>query len=218
LKRQNGVAILSFGIREGAKVMNFQTIDLSPVITLTREEFIKLCAANPEMKLERTAKGELIVMSPTGGETGSFNSDLNYELSAWNRSSTERKIIGKTFDSSTGFSLPKGSDRSPDAAWISLAKWESLTPEQRKGFLPLCPEFLIELLSPSDSWKQGQSKMEEYMDNGCLLGWLIDPKHKRVAIYRQGQPVEILDNPKTLLGEEVLPNFVLDISSIFGWG
>jgi Uma2 family endonuclease len=114
--------------------------------------------------------------------------------------------------------LPKGSDRSPDAAWISLAKWESLTPEQRKGFLPLCPEFLIELLSPSDSWKQGLAKMEEYMDNGCLLGWLIDPKHKRVAIYRQGQPVEILDNPKILLGEEVLPNFVLDVSSIFGWG
>lgn len=198
--------------------MSFQTIDLSPVITLTREEFVKICAANPEMKLERTAKGELIVMSPTGGETGSFNSDLNYELSAWNRSSTERKIIGKTFDSSTGFSLPKGSDRSPDAAWISLAKWESLTPEQRKGFLPLCPDFLIELLYPSDSWKQGQIKMEEYMDNGCLLGWLIDPKHKRVAIYRQGQPVEILDNPQKLLGEDVLPNFVVNLSSILGWG
>jgi Uma2 family endonuclease len=214
LKRQNGVAILSFGIREGAKIMNFQTIDLSPVISLTREEFIKLCAANPEMKLERTAKGELIVMSPTGGETGSFNSDLNGELYIWNHSFKQ----GKTFGSSTGFSLPKGSDRSPDAAWISLTKWESLTPDQRKGFLPLCPEFLIELLSPSDSWKQGLAKMEEYMDNGCLLGWLIDPKHKRVAIYRQGRSVEILDNPKILLGEEVLPNFVLDVSSIFGWG
>ncbi|WP_271253258.1 Uma2 family endonuclease [Pseudanabaena sp. Chao 1811] len=195
--------------------MNFQTLDLSPVITLTREEFIKLCAANPEMKLERTAKGELIVISPTGGETGSFNSELNYELVAWNRSLTKNQTIGKTFDSSTGFSLPKGSDRSPDAAWISLAKWESLTPEQRKGFLPICPEFLIELLSPSDSWKQGQVKMEEYMDNGCLLAWLIDPKYRRVAIYRQGQPVEILDNPQTLSGESVLPNFVLDIGTMF---
>jgi len=195
--------------------MNFQTLDLSPVITLTREEFIKLCAANPEMKLERTAKGELIVMSPTGGETGSFNSELNYELVAWNRSLTKNQTIGKTFDSSTGFSLPKGSDRSPDAAWVSLTKWESLTPEQRKGFLPICPEFLIELLSPSDSWKQGQVKMEEYMDNGCLLAWLIDPKHKRVAIYRQGQPVEILENPQTLSGESVLPNFVLDIGTMF---
>jgi Uma2 family endonuclease len=197
------------------KIMGFQTIDLSSVIQLTREEFVKICAANPEMKLERTAKGELIVMSPTGGETGSFNSDLNYELAAWNRSSLVKKFIGKTFDSSTGFSLPKGSDRSPDAAWISLAKWESLSLSQRKGFLPLCPEFLIELLSPSDSWKQGQAKMEEYMDNGCLLGWLIKPKYKRVAIYRQGQPVEILDNPKTLSGEDILPNFVLEIGAMF---
>ena len=195
--------------------MSFQTIDLSSVITLTREDFVKLCAANPEMKLERTAKGELIVMSPTGGETGSFNSELNYELVAWNRSAPMSQNIGKTFDSSTGFSLPKGSDRSPDAAWIPLSKWESLTPEQRRGFLPICPEFLIELLSPSDSWRQWLIKMEEYMDNGCLLGWLIDPKHKRVAIYRQGQPVEILDNPQILSGENVLPNFVLEIGRIF---
>ena len=192
--------------------MTSLTIDLSPIVTLTRTEFVKLCAANPDMKLERTSKGELIVMSPTGGETGSFNSDLNGELYTWNRFS---KIKGKTFDSSTGFSLPKGSDRSPDAAWISLTKWESLTPEQRKGFLPLCPEFLIELLSPSDSWKQGQVKMEEYMDNGCLLGWLIDPKSKRVAIYRQGQPIEILNAPKILSGENVLPNFVLEIGIMF---
>ena len=155
----------------------------------------------------------MIVLSPSGGETGSLNSELNGELYVWNRVSKS----GKIFDSSTGFSLPKGSDRSPDAAWISLAKWESLTTEQRKGFLPLCPEFLIELLSPSDSWKQGEVKMQEYMDNGCLLGWLIDPKHKRVAIYRQGQPVEILDNPKTLDGENVLPNFVLQSGHIFGW-
>ncbi len=190
-------------------------LDLSPIVKLTRIEFVKLCAANPDMKLERTSKGELIVMSPTGGETGSFNSDLNYELVAWNRSSPTTRTIGKTFDSSTGFSLPKGSDRSPDAAWIPLAKWESLTLEQRKGFLPICPEFLIELLSPSDSWKQGQVKMEEYMDNGCLLGWLIDHKSKRVAIYRQGKPVEILDNPQTLSGENVLPNFVLEFGAIF---
>jgi Uma2 family endonuclease len=197
--------------------MNFQTIDLSSVITLTREEFVKICAANPEMKLERTAKGELIVMSPTGGETGSFNSELNYELVAWNRSLTKNQPIGKTFDSSTGFSLPKGSDRLPDATWVSLAKWESLTPGQRRGFLPICPEFPNELLSPSDSWKQGQAKMEEYMENGCLLGWLIDPKGNRVAIYRQGKPVEILDEPKTLTGENILPNFVLEIGAIFGW-
>lgn len=191
--------------------MTSLTLDLSPIVKLTRTEFIKLCAANPDMKLERTAKGELIVMSPTGGETGSFNSDLNGELYIWNRLFKS----GKSFDSSTGFSLPKGSDRSPDASWITLAKWNSLTAEQRRGFLPICPEFLIELLSPSDSWKQGQVKMEEYMDNGCLLGWLIDPKHKRVAIYRQGQPVEILNAPKILSGENVLPNFVLEIGTMF---
>jgi Uma2 family endonuclease len=203
--------LLGKQFKEGAKIVNFQTIDLSSVIKLTREEFIKLCAANPEMKLERTAKGELIVMSPTGGETGSFNADLNGELYIWSRAFK----IGKIFDSSTGFSLPKGSDRAPDAAWVSFAKWESLTPEQRRSFLPICPEFLIELLSPSDSWKQGLIKMEEYMDNGCLLGWLIDPKLKRVAIYRQGQSVEILDNPQILSGEDVLPNFVLEIGRIF---
>lgn len=195
-------------------MMTAYTINLDPIVKLTREQFYELCAANPELKLERNANGEIVIMSPTGGETSAWNSDLNTDLSIWNR----QERLGKVFDSSGGFSLPRGSDRSPDAAWISLAKWESLTPEQRKGFLPVCPEFLIELLSPSDSWKQGQVKMEEYMDNGCLLAWLIDPKHKRVAIYRQGKPVEILENPQTLSGEEVLPNFVLDVSSIFGWG
>jgi Uma2 family endonuclease len=195
-------------------IMSSLTIDLSPIVKLTREEFVKICAANPDRKLERNVKGELIVMSPTGGETGSFNSDVNGEIYIWNRDARS----GKAFDSSTGFSLPKGSDRSPDAAWISLAKWESLTFEQRQGFLPLCPEFLIELLSPSDSWKQGQAKMQEYMENGCLLGWLIDPKYKRVGIYRQGQAVEVLTAPKTLSGENVLPNFVLETGRIFGWG
>lgn len=182
-------------------------LDLSSIVTLTRQEFHKLCGANPDMKLERSANGELIIMSPTGGETGKRNSRLNAKLYIWN----EECQMGQTFDSSTGFSLPQGGDRSPDAAWISREKWNALTPEQRRGFLPLCPDFVIELLSPSDSWKQGHKKMEEYRNNGCNLGWLLDPNNKQVGIYRPGQPVEILDAPNTLSGEKVLPGFVLDV-------
>jgi Uma2 family endonuclease len=186
---------------------SFSILDLSPILTLTRPEFYKLCAANPDMKLERSARGELIVMSPTGGETGNYNSELTADVVVWNKQSQ----TGKTFDSSTGFALPQGGDRSPDVAWIPLAKWEALTPEQRRGFLPLCPDFVIELLSPSDSWHQGQKKMEEYQANGCRLGWLLDCKGKRVGIYRLGQAVEILQAPDTLSGEEVLPGLLLDV-------
>jgi Uma2 family endonuclease len=186
-------------------------IDLSPIVQLTRTEFYKLCTANPDMKLERSAQGELIVMSPTGGETGHWNSKINGELYLWDREAQR----GKSFDSSTGFSLPNGGDRSPDAAWLPIEKWQALTPEERQGFLPLCPDFALELLSPSDSWKQGQQKMDEYMQNGCRLGWLIDPKHKRAAIYRQGQPVEVVETPSTLSGEDVLPGFLLDIQAIW---
>jgi Uma2 family endonuclease len=187
--------------------MAILTLDLSPIATLTRPEFRKLCAANPEMHLERSSTGDLIVMSPTGGETGYFNSNINGELYLWNRTAQ----AGTTFDSSTGFELPQGGDRSPDAAWIPQTKWDALTPEQRRGFLPLCPDFVIELLSPSDSWQQGQAKMEEYQASGCRLGWLLDPKRRQVAIYRLGQPVELLKAPDNLSGEDVLPGFILDV-------
>ena len=187
------------------------TLDLSPIVQLTRTEFYKLCAANPDMKLERSAQGELIVMPPTGGETGGWNSDITTDLNLWNRQAK----TGKSFDSSTGFSLPKGGDRSPDAAWIPIEKWQALTPEERQGFLPLCPDFAIELLSPTDAWKQGQQKMEEYLQNGCRLGWLIDPKRKRVVIYRQDKEVEIVESPATLSGEDVLPGFVLNLQAIW---
>lgn len=182
-------------------------LDLSPVTTLTRKQFYLLCEANPDRKLERSSTGELIVMAPTGGETGFRNSNLNFYVFKWNLEKKE----GLVFDSSTGFSLPKGSDRSPDVAWIPLEKWENLTPEQRKGFLPLCPDFVIELLSPSDSWKLGQEKMAEYQVNGCRLGWLFDPKNKRVAIYRPDREVEILEAPAMLSGEDVLQGFILDV-------
>jgi Uma2 family endonuclease len=187
-------------------------LNLEPVFTLSREQFYQLCAANPEIRLERSAQGVLSLMSPTGGETSNWNAELATDLGLWNR----QQKSGKTFDSSGGFALPNGADRSPDVAWIPLAKWEALTPAQRQGFLPLCPDFVVELLSPSDSWPQAMAKMQEYLDNGCRLGWLMEPKNKRVAIYRSGQPVEILIDPATLSGEDVLVGFVLPLANLWG--
>ncbi|ELR99044.1 Uma2 family endonuclease [Gloeocapsa sp. PCC 73106] len=178
---------------------------------ITPEQFYQLCAANRDLKLERTAKGDLIIMPPTGGETSKQNSDINFELNLWNRQTK----LGITFDSSGGFTLPNGADYSPDAAWIAFTKWESLTAEQKTKFLPLCPDFIIELRSPSDCLKLLQDKMQEYIDNGSSLGWLINPKNRQVEIYRQGKEKEVLDNPTKLSGEDVLPEFVLNISSIW---
>jgi len=122
--------------------------------------------------------------------------------------------LGIAFDSNGGFKLPNGADRAPDASWVKIERWNALTPEQRQKFLPLCPDFVVELRSPTDSLKATREKMQEYIDNGARLGWLIDQKNKRVEIYRQGQDVEILQSPTTLLGEDVLPGFVLDINGI----
>ena len=178
---------------------------------ITDEQFYQICVANRELKLERTAKGDLIIMPPTGGGTGKRNSDINLDLGLWNRQTQ----LGIVFDSSTCFKLPHGGDRSPDAAWIPLAKWESLTPEQQEKFLPICPDFIIELRSPSDSLKPLQDKMQEYIDNGSRLGWLINRQNRQVEIYRQGREKEILENPTTLSGEDVLPGFVLNPSLIW---
>jgi Uma2 family endonuclease len=182
------------------------TINLNSISNLNRNQFRQIAIDNPDMKLERNKQGNLIVMAPTGGETGSFNADLNGQLYVWNRTNQG----GKIFDSSTGFELPEGGDRSPDVAWITIDKWESLTPAEQRGFLPLCPDFAIELMSRSDSWVQTQAKMVEYMESGCRLGWLLDPKGKRAAIYRVGKPPELLTAPASLSGEDVLPGFVLD--------
>jgi len=191
--------------------MTAYTVNLEPITKLTRAQFYELCAANPELKLERSANGELVIMSPTGGETGAWNSDITIDLGLWNRQSG----TGKAFDSSTGFSLPRGSDRSPDAAWIPIEKWNALTPAQRKKFLPLCPDFAIELLSPTDSWIKGLAKMQEYQDNGARLGWLINRKDREVEVYRIGQSKEVLQNPISLSGEDVLPEFVLSLAEIW---
>jgi Uma2 family endonuclease len=191
--------------------MTAYTINLDPIVKLTREQFYELCAANPELKLERNANGELVIMSPTGGETGTWNSDITIDLGIWNR----QTATGKTFDSSTGFSHPRGSDRSPDAAWIPIEKWNALTAAQRKKFLPLCPDFAIELLSPTDSWIKGLAKMQEYQDNGARLGWLINRKDREVEVYRIGKSKEVLQNPISLSGEDVLPEFVLSLAEIW---
>lgn len=178
---------------------------------ITDEQFYQICIANRELKLERTSKGDLIIMPPTGGGTGKRNSDINLDLGLWNRQTQ----LGVVFDSSTCFQLPNGAKFSPDAAWIPLAKWESLTSEQQEKFPPICPDFVIELRSPSDSLKPLQEKMQEYMDNGTRLGWLINRKNRQVEIYRQGREKEILENPTTLSGEDFLPGFVLDLSLIW---
>ncbi|NJL38188.1 MAG: Uma2 family endonuclease [Leptolyngbyaceae cyanobacterium SM1_4_3] len=191
--------------------MTALTLKLDSIVRLTDEQFYQLCQDNPELKLERAATGELIVISPTGGETGKQNSDLLIDLGVWNR----RTKLGVVFDSSTRFKLPNGGDRSPDVAWIPQAKWDALTPARRKRFLPLCPDFLIELLSPSDSWEAGEAKMREYQDNGNRLGWLIDPESRKVAIYRLGQAVEVLESPASLSGKDVLPGFVLNLQTIW---
>ena len=191
--------------------MTALTLKLNSVFRLTDEQFYRLCQDNPELKLEQTAAGELTIMPPTGGETGKQNSDLIIDLGIWNRQAK----LGVVFDSSTGFKLPNGANRSPDAAWIPLERWNALTPDQRKRFLPLCPDFLIELLSPTDTWEAGKAKLQEYQDNGTRLGWLIDSESFRVAIYRLGQPIEVLHSPIALSGEDVLPGFVLNLSALW---
>ena len=189
-------------------------VNIPPTLTLslTHEQFIELAIANRDLQLERTEKGELIVMPPTGGETGNRNSDFSGQLWLWNRQTK----LGKIFDSSTGFYLPNGADRSPDAAWVSIEKWNALTKEQQQGFVPLCPDFVMELRSKNDNLEPLRTKMKEYIANGAKLGWLIDPKNKRVEIYRQNQEVEVLDHPVTISGEEVLPGFILDLSEVWG--
>lgn len=187
------------------------TLNLEPAIHLTDEQFYQLCQANRDVRFERTAEGELIVMPPTGGETGDRNSEMNFQLRAWNKQTR----LGKVFDSSTGFKLPNGADRSPDAAWVRLERWEALTPEQRQKFPPLAPDFAIKLRSATDELKLLQTKMQEYRDHGVRLGWLLDPQRRIVEIYRLGTDVEELRSPTTLSGEDVLPGFVMDLSEIF---
>lgn len=191
--------------------MNTLPIQIPPTLKVTQEQFEQLAIVNRDVRLERTATGELIIMPPTGGNTGKRNLDFEGQLWFWNRQTK----LGIAFNSSTAFHLPNGADRSPDAAWISNQRWNALTPEQQDTFPPLCPDFVIELRSKTDNMKTLREKMQEYLDNGLLLGWLIDTKNKKVEVYRQNQSVEVLDNPSTLSGENVLPGFNLDLQGVW---
>lgn len=190
-------------------------LDLNPLLTLDDDRFEALRRANPELKLEQTPTGEIIVMSLTGGETGIRNSELVAELVLWNRQTR----LGKVFDSSTGFRLPIGSKRSPDVAWVAIDRWEALSGSDRAKFPPIAPDFVIELLSPSDELSEIQAKMREYALSGVRLGWLLIPQTRSAEIYRLNQPPEILPErpvqPLTLDGEDVLPGFSLDCSLLW---
>ncbi|HEY9794752.1 MAG TPA: Uma2 family endonuclease [Leptolyngbyaceae cyanobacterium] len=192
------------------------TLNIPSTVALTDEQFYHLCMANEEWRMELTAEGELMIMPPTGGESGIRNSDLNADLVIWNRQTR----LGFVFDSSTIFQLPNGAKRSPDVSWVIRERWEALSSEDRRRFPPLCPDFVIELRSETDSLPKLQSKMLDYLVNGLRLGWLIDPQTPLVEIYRPNQDVETLNfsaeqTPPSLSGESVLAGFILDLTPIF---
>ena len=184
---------------------------LRPAIHLTREQFFHFCQLNPEVRIERMADGAIVIMAPTGGETSARNLRLSAQVGMW----TDADGSGVAFDSSAGFELPDGSVRSPDVAWVRRARLARLTAEEKRRFLPVCPDFVIELSSPSDSVTMVQRKMEECRANGNRLGWLIDPDHRRVAVYRPDGSVVWHEQPSTIAGDPVLPGFVLHLTAIW---
>lgn len=185
-----------------------------PQARLTDDLFAALAAANPDLRLERTARGDLEVMAPAGAGSSNRNSQLTYQLARW--AEHEGRGLGVCFDSSIGAILPNTAIRGPDVAWINQARWDALTPEQRETFLPFCPDFVAELRSPSDSLAKLRKKMREYVANGARLAWLIDPKTGTVEVYRPERSVESLDRPSTLSGGDILPGFVLELKGILG--
>lgn len=191
---------------------NGLVFDFSPLATkVSDEEFAELCRRNPELQMERTSEGELVIMSPTGGKPGRRNAKLITQGTIW----AEQDGTGQVFDSSTLFTLPNGAKRSPDLSWIRNERWEALSPEQQEQFPPLCPDFVVELRSKTDSLKSLTEKMEEYIANGAQLGWLIDPFGRRVHVYRPGLVAEILDDPETVSGEPLLNGFILEVRTLW---
>lgn len=180
-------------------------------VIVTEEQFELLCRENPELRLELTAQKELVIMPPTESESGWRSGEVFFALTAW----AKQDRTGLSFDSSTGFPLPNGAIRSPDASWVKRERWDALTKDQRVKFAPLCPDFVVEVRSPTDNLFDLQEKMQEYLDNGAHLGWFIDPFEKRVYVYRSGHPVETLDDPVSLRGEPVLPGFVLSVHELW---
>jgi Uma2 family endonuclease len=197
----------------GAEVlaMTNLVLDLSSLLTLDDDRFWQLCQQNPDVQLERSPQGNLMIMAPTGGETGHRNSQLTCQLTTW----ANRDRTGLSFDSSTGFKLPNGAIRSPDASWVRRDRWESLSPEGRSRFVPLCPDFVVELMSPSDDLRPTQAKMQDYCDNGAQLGWLIDRGDRRIYVYRPGHDPDCLEAPEAIAADPVLPGFILDLRPIW---
>ena len=180
-------------------------------LTISDEKFWELCAANPELRLERTAEGEVIIMPPAFSDTGARNSEVTGQLWLWNR----KTGLGKAFDSSAGFVLPNGAIRSPDSAWVRLERWDALTRQEQSRFAPICPDFVVELRSRSDELADLRKKMLEYMENGARMGWLIDPQAQQVYIYQPGHALDVLNDPETVSGDPVLLGFVLELGGIF---
>uniref|UniRef100_B8HU43 Putative restriction endonuclease domain-containing protein n=1 Tax=Cyanothece sp. (strain PCC 7425 / ATCC 29141) TaxID=395961 RepID=B8HU43_CYAP4 len=186
-------------------------VNLSTIGPMNSEEFYQFCLANRDLRIERTASGEVVIMPPAFSDTGNRNFNIAVQLGSW----AEQDGTGLGFDSNSGFTLPNGAMRSPDAAWIKLDRWNALTDEQKASFAPICPDFVIELRSSSDMVSNLQGKMKEYMANGSSLGWLIDRKNRTVSIYRPNQDPEVLANPETVSGDPELPGFILRMAKIW---
>jgi Uma2 family endonuclease len=186
------------------------TVPSGVILRISPAGFWRLCQANPDLRLERSARGELIIMPSVGTDGGGRNAKLTTRLGVW----AEADGTGQHFDSSTGYTLPNGATRSPDCSWIRQERWNALTPEQKQKLAPICPDFAVELCSPSDESEHIRAKMREYISQGLRLGWLIDPKSGTVEIYRPGRPVETLTKPAMISGEDVLPGFELDLHGI----
>lgn len=199
-----------FAKRDGT-VMTSYTLNLDSIVQMTDDQFYQLCRTNPDAKFECNANGELVIVAPTGGETGNRNFELVVDFGIWNRQTK----LGVGFDSSTCFKLPNGAKRSPDIAWVQQTRWDKLSPEEQKKFPPIAPDFVLELMSPSDELDTTQAKMREYMDNGVRLGWLLNRQAKQAEVYRPQQEPEILDAPDQLTGEDVLPGLVLNLKSLW---
>lgn len=187
------------------------TVNLPALKSISVEQFYEFCLANRDLRIERTASGDVIIMPPAFSDTGNRNMKIAQQVANW----AEQDGTGEVFDSSAGFTLPNGATRSPDASWIKLERWDALSEEQKASFAPICPDFVIELRSQSDTLSGLQEKMQEYIDNGTLLGLLIDRKNRNVYIYRPNQEPEILENPETVSGEPMLPGFVLRMAKIW---
>ena len=186
-------------------------VHLRPVVDLSDDQLFELCQINEELRIERTAEGDLVIMPPEGGESSNRDTTFSTLLTLW----AWQDGTGVTFGSSGGFILPNGAMRAPDAAWVLRSRLTPLSAEQKRKFLPLCPDFVVEIRSPSDRLSTAQAKMQEYLDNGARLGWLIDPDDRLVYVYRPSQPVERLESPATISGDPVLPGLVLDLQKIW---